>query len=122
MNFRLSVQAALNRASGTVLQLGRDLSAFEKFISVFFFLTLAVKMADDENWALSLARLIAKKEYKTFLLVLLFTLGAIINVSCKDTCNGLVCEHGICTENNTKCECFEGWSGASCTHCQGRIK
>ena len=55
--------------------------------------------------------------------VLFVTIICFFNhIFCDTTCNGLPCQNGICKQNDTVCECFEGWSGPSCTHCSGRIR
>ncbi|XP_045189684.2 attractin-like protein 1 [Mercenaria mercenaria] len=38
------------------------------------------------------------------------------------SCNGLSCYNGNCTKNNTFCQCFDGWTGISCSHCIGRVR
>ena len=64
-----------------------------------------------------------KFKINQFTFVLFVTIICFFNhIFCDTTCNGLPCQNGICKQNDTVCECFEGWSGPSCTHCSGRIR
>ncbi|KAL4231921.1 hypothetical protein ACF0H5_009497 [Mactra antiquata] len=57
-----------------------------------------------------------------YLLVLFYTVCSATSVL-SEKCNKSNCVNGNCTQNNTECLCFEGWTGVSCSlrsQCSGR--
>ena len=62
------------------------------------------------------------KVYQFNFSILIVIICCVGHICCDLMCNGLICHNGTCKQNGTICECHEGWSGPSCSHCSGRVK